>query len=159
MSNKSKKGNAWLIEINDLQSARSAAHQGVGICAAIIIVSWIFVVILATTGAPVNYQLLIVMSIVYALIGMMIYRMSRLAAIGGLVLYLVERAVMIAQTGAGGGNIALIAIFTLAFVNSIRGTFAYHRMRDDRQAEISQVDGSEQIDALDKVNYANQYPD
>jgi hypothetical protein len=159
MSNKSKKANPWLVEINDLQSARSAAHQGVGVCAAIIIVSWIFIVILAATGAPVNYQPLIVMSIVYGLIGMMIYRMSRLAAIGGLLLYLLERVVMMAQTGAGGGNIALIIIFAFAFVNSIRGTFAYHRMRSDRQTEINQADEPGQIDALDKVDYANQYPD
>jgi hypothetical protein len=140
MADQSKKPNAWFPEIYDLQSAQSAANQGTGVCIAIIIVSWIFSVIFSATGNAPNYQLLIAASIVYGLIAWLISKMSRLAAMSGLILYLADRVAIIAQNGGNSGSYVIMAFFILAFVNSIRGTFAYHRIRVDRQAEINQAD-------------------
>jgi hypothetical protein len=138
MAKPQKKNNFWLPEIHDLASAQSAAHQGVWVCVLIIVVSWIFSVVFATANMTPNYQPLILASIAYGFIGMMIYRMSRLAAIAGLVLYLIDRIAVIAQTGGGTGNVSMMVLFIFAFANSIRGTFAYHRMKHDRQMELSQ---------------------
>lgn len=55
-----------------------------------------------------------------------IKRASRVAAVGALTLFLIERAVMFAQTGRTGGLVAIF--FLLAFGNGARGTFAIHRL-------------------------------
>ena len=57
---------------------------------------------------------------VFALIAIGIYRHRRLAAVCGLVLYLVERVSMWSEVGPA--NAPLVVILTLAFINSVRGT-------------------------------------
>jgi hypothetical protein len=140
MADQPKKPNPWFPEIYDLKSAQSAANQGTGVCIAIIIVSWIFSVIFTATGNAPNYQMLLGASILYGLIAWLISKMSRLASIAGLLIYLADRVAIIAQNGSKGGNYVIMAFFILAFINSIRGTFAYHRIRRDRQAEIDQTE-------------------
>jgi len=54
-----------------------------------------------------------------------IHRKSRFAAFAGLVIYLAGQAIL--RSEYGGGGIVLTIIFTLMFVNSVRGTFAYHK--------------------------------
>jgi hypothetical protein len=56
------------------------------------------------------------------LIAVGIRRMSRAAAVLGLCLYLAERLL-----ASSGGTLLLTVFFVLMYVNSIRGTFAYHR--------------------------------
>jgi hypothetical protein len=61
----------------------------------------------------------------FAIIAFGIWKRSRVAAVAGLTLYLVERAYMWSQFGIGNPVIALI--FTCGFVNGVRGTFALAR--------------------------------
>jgi hypothetical protein len=61
-----------------------------------------------------------------------IKRKSRFAAIAGLCLYVVERIAMMQRGGAGG--IVMGILFTLLFINAVRGTFAYHQMTGEGQA-------------------------
>lgn len=137
MDQQPKKKNFLFPEIYDVKSAQDAANQGVSVCILMIIASWVFVLIFTAAGAAApNYQLLIIWSVLYGLIAMMIAKMSRLAAIAGLLFYLVDRLVFIAPNS--GGNSIIMLLFIFAFVNSIRGTFAYHRIRHDRQMQISQ---------------------
>lgn len=56
-----------------------------------------------------------------------LHRMSRTAAVFGLVLYLAERLFMMFETGPKG--IILTVVFALLFGGGIRGTFAFHRFR------------------------------
>jgi hypothetical protein len=59
--------------------------------------------------------------------------MSRVAAVFGLLLYVGERAFMWASSGRANG--AIMAVFlTIAFGNSVRGTFAFHRLRRDENS-------------------------
>ena len=60
-----------------------------------------------------------------------IHRKSRVAAVAGLCLYLLERIYMISRTGAGA--IAFGILLTLLFINAVRGAFAYHRLAGQGQ--------------------------
>lgn len=57
--------------------------------------------------------------------------MSRTAAIFGLVLYIIEKIYMMIIYGIMPNF--MIVIFTMGFINGIRGTFAYHKLK--KQAE------------------------
>jgi len=55
-----------------------------------------------------------------------IYRRSRIAAVSALVLYLIGRGFVWVTAGPKIG--ALPVLVTLAFLNGVRGTFAYHKL-------------------------------
>lgn len=66
----------------------------------------------------------------YAMIAWGIYRMSRIAALIGLIGYCLERIYMqIALGPSFGAGIFVTLLIMFAFINSVRGTFAYHRMK------------------------------
>jgi len=69
----------------------------------------------------------------FAAIAFGIWKMSRVAALCGLCLYFFEQWYMLTTTGVTS-NGAMIALFVLFFVNGIRGTFAYHRLRVGEQS-------------------------
>ncbi len=64
-------------------------------------------------------------SFLFAVIAIGIWRMSRIAAIFGLTLYLGEQWYQ--WTTDGVGNIIVALLLTLMFVNGVRGTVAFHR--------------------------------
>ena len=61
----------------------------------------------------------------FAVIGWRIRRMSRAWSIVGLCLYLMEAVVSLGTRDAGVG--VLTIVFVLAYINGLRGVFAYHR--------------------------------
>lgn len=61
-----------------------------------------------------------------------IKRKSRFAAVAGLCLYVLERLYMLQRGGAGG--IVMGIIFTLLFINAVRGAFAHHQLTGEGQA-------------------------
>ena len=65
-------------------------------------------------------------SLLFAVIAIGIWRMSRIAAIFGLTLYLGEQWYQ--WTTDGVGNIIVAVLLTLMFVNGVRGTVAFHRL-------------------------------
>ncbi len=67
---------------------------------------------------------------IFGIIAWGIYRMSRVAAVAGLVGYSLEKIYMQATLGSKVGSGLFVAvIIILAFINAVRGTFAYHRMK------------------------------
>jgi hypothetical protein len=62
----------------------------------------------------------------FAVVAFGIWKMSRVAAFAGLVLYLIEQAIAWATIGPKAPVVA--ALFILLFVNALRGTFSYHRL-------------------------------
>jgi hypothetical protein len=66
-----------------------------------------------------------------------IKRKSRFAAVAGLCLYVTERIYMLKRGGAGG--IVLGIVFTLLFINAVRGAYAYHRLNGEGQARPLQM--------------------
>jgi nitrate reductase gamma subunit len=68
---------------------------------------------------------------IFGLIAWGIYRMSRVAAVAGLVLYIIERIAMHIVMGKSRiSGIFITVLFLVMFINAVRGTFAYHRMRN-----------------------------
>jgi hypothetical protein len=115
--------NYW-AEIKDRDTAKKAAMQGVGAATLVSVVTAIMAVggwMGAGPGALVDAAL-------FGAVAFGIYRMSRAAAVCGLVLYLLERVYAMSQ-GSGGGGIMMAIFLTMAFVQSIRGTYAYHGLK------------------------------
>lgn len=63
--------------------------------------------------------------LLYAAIAIGLYKMSRAAAVAGLILYTAERVFVWADYGRVA---PIMLIFLLAFAIAVRGTFAYHRL-------------------------------
>lgn len=135
MANKSKKESFLLPTITDLKSAQAAARQGTAVCIVIMVFSLAIVAISTATGSGGLSQEFIFMMIIYGLIAYLTYKMSRIGAILGLLIYLGDRLVLISRGGSSAGLITAI-FFVFAFINSIRGTFAYHRLRHQRVEAI-----------------------
>jgi hypothetical protein len=132
MTDKSSQKDSFLLPtITDLQSAQRLARQGTAVCVLIIIFSSVVAAIATSIDGTFPSQWFIAAMLIYGLIGFLIYRMSRFAAIAGLVMYLSDRLVLLAQQGLSM-NVIFTIFFVFAFINSIRGTFAYHRFRRQR---------------------------
>jgi len=123
--------------VSDIALARSAAIQGVGAALVIAVCSLIFAgMVAADVGlfSELGFDSsqawdLVFGAAVYFAIAWGIHRSSRIAAVLGLVLYLLDRAVMLGQLSPKFGIGLVVALPVLvAFVNGVRGTFAYHRL-------------------------------
>ena len=71
-------------------------------------------------------------TVIYSLIAWRIYKMSRVAAVFGLIVYLYSALFPFFFSDAGKLSVAdalLATLFTCLFINGIRGTFAYHRYK------------------------------
>lgn len=119
--------NGWVIF--DEQSARKAAHQGM----------WgAFLVAIITAGVAVlaglGFQLVNgvgslawIDAAVFAFLGLGIKNMNRAAAVGALVLYLIEQVALSQHIGFNPAMIAMV----VCFVQGARGTFAFHRYQEE----------------------------
>lgn len=120
-----KNGIDWIWPaITDLATAKKTAHQGFFAASAIAVFT-VGMILLR------KYSMLaLVDAVLFALIALGIYKTYRIASISGLTLYLIERADAWATNGFpnNGARIVFVIVITLAFVNSIRGTFAYHKL-------------------------------
>jgi hypothetical protein len=70
----------------------------------------------------------------FAVIAFGIHKKSRVAAVGGLILYLVERVSTLAHGTATGTTGVMAVIFTLYFVHGVRGTFAHRKLASQQTA-------------------------
>jgi hypothetical protein len=74
---------------------------------------------------------------IFGLIAWGIYRMSRVAAIAGLILYIIERIAMHVMLGRSYITAIFVTVmFLFAFINAVRGTFAYHRMQNAEKSPL-----------------------
>ena len=112
--------------ITDEATARTAARQGVWACGIVAGVTLLLYGLTFLDFNPLNLNEYALVDIVlFVLIGWGIYRMSRAAAVLGLMLYVLEQ--LYTWTEAGFKPSAHIILFIIAFANSIRGTFAFHK--------------------------------
>lgn len=126
-----KSSNFFWPEIADMASAEAAARQGMW---AAFFVAFVTAVVtgLAINGVSFGEGLefdasAFVDVVIFLLVGLGILAKSRTAAVLGLVFYVYERIFMLVTVGPKGLLVAVI--FILAFVSSVRGTFAIHRFR------------------------------
>lgn len=118
--------------IMDTVSAKRAAKQGLwasALCAG----STIIFVILNHFGIQMySFDMGALVDVfLFIVIGWGIYNMNRFASVAGLFLYLLERIYMWSQYGLK--NPAIAIIISLMFINSIRGTLAYHKFSKGKQ--------------------------
>ncbi len=126
---KEKKYNWIWPKIIDVESAKKAANQGM--YASIFIAGTTLLLLgLSTQGFnPMNldaYSLIDIM--IFVIIGWRIYAMSRTAAILGLAFYILEQIFLINDFGFRMSAVKMIII--LAFINSIRGTYAFNVLKN-----------------------------
>jgi hypothetical protein len=72
---------------------------------------------------------------IFAVIAIGIKRKSRFAAVAGLILYIIERVYMFQRGGTGGMVMGIV--FTLLFLNAVRGAFAYHRLTEGQARPLA----------------------
>ncbi len=109
-------------DVDDVVSAKDASRQGMW---AAIIVGGV-TAILAPLGFLGVDAWALCDAVLFFSIAWGIYKVSRTAAVAGLLLFLLERIVMFTQTRQTGGIVALVLL--LAFGNGARGAFAYRRL-------------------------------
>lgn len=133
MNNKYQKSTWIWPQIEDAESARKVAHQGMY---ASLFISGItlFLLGLSTQGFnPFNIDAYVLIDItIFLLVAWRIYAMSRIAAVVGLLFYILSQIYMMTEVGF---RMSIIPLFiTLTFINSIRGTFAYQKF-DEQETE------------------------
>jgi len=78
--------------------------------------------------------------ILFAAIGIGIYKLSRIAAVAGLVIYMTEKIFVLVQGGSLFSGGFYLLIFVYAFINGIRGTFAYQRFAKKQLAPAGPIE-------------------
>lgn len=127
-------------DVSTEKGAREAAKVGAGV-SAFIGVSTAAVALFSTYVSPVLGLDLwsLVDAVLFGAIAFGIWKMSRVAAICGLALYLLEQWQLL-TTSDVGPNGALIALFALFFVTGIRGTIAFSRIARTASGEPTTED-------------------
>ncbi len=110
------------------ETAKKTARQGMWASLSIGVITGLAAFILKRYGALIDASL-------FLIIALGIYRMSRVAAYAGLFLYIVEVAFQFYFTKKIG-NIGIISMAIVMFINGIRGTVAYHRFKRKSEEDI-----------------------
>ena len=129
MPDSKSKPNWFWPTVTTRDEARIAAKQGVWAAGFVAVVTSLVAAYAGATGNAVMGidAWAFLDAAIFAGIAIGIYRMSRIASVVGLVLYIAERLFMMA-TSQGAGGIVVVIFLTIAFLNSVRGTFAFHKM-------------------------------
>ena len=130
----SKQKQAFWIAINSKETARQVSRQAVWAAGLVAVITAAFAAFsISQQGTlPDNFPKADAWAFwdagFFAAIAWGIYKMSRVAAVAGLVLYVAEQILMrMDNPKASGSGIFLAVVIVLAFINGVRGTFAYHR--------------------------------
>lgn len=126
-------------EIKNIEQAVQASNMGVGAALFVVAVN----ALISTISAIQHTAILGVSAAGYidaslsALAAWGIYRKSRVAAIAGLCLFLVEKIYQFAtQPNAALGLLVAVALLAL-FISGVRGTLAYHRFKSADASETN----------------------
>jgi hypothetical protein len=131
MKSEKKTTKFWWPDVSTQDDARSAAKGGATAAWIVAVVTSGFALYAALKAPVLNVTAWSFLdAALFAALGFGIWRLSRLAAIGALVLYLVEQGFLWASVGPKNPVMALL--FIMFFVGGIRGTFSYHRLRNGR---------------------------
>lgn len=126
----------WLVNVDSIEGAKKATAQGYGIAYFVAILTGIIALIAFSTGESIGgideYAIVDVLLMGLAGLGMQFY--SRTAAVGALVLFVLGKIAMISEGTMNAGGWFMTVIIIFAFINGIRGTFAYQRFRQEHAA-------------------------
>lgn len=124
------KTNQLFPSIDGTESAQEVARQGVW--ASLLVAGFTtFFILLSFAGVSFLNAWSFLDVAAFVAIAYGIHKMSRIAAMVGLALYVAERVVLWSNPMFKPNAVGLImTIFiTFAFINAVRGTFAYHQYR------------------------------
>lgn len=127
MTGKKRYNNWWWPTISDQTSAIEASKSGFWAAVFVAVVTTLF----ATISLVIQKEILSIDpwayldAFLFAVIAWRIRRYSRTFAVAGLVLFVIEKALLVQTQGAKGWPMAIVLL--LMFVSGVRGVFAYHR--------------------------------
>jgi len=115
--------------ILDRQTARKIAREAfwAAIIVVVITVAFATLAVFGTSLAGIG-PAAFVDAAIFGVVAAGIHRMSRVAALAGLIIFGLEKLLMIDQMLSLGNIIMAIALL-FAFANGVRATFAYHRLQ------------------------------
>ena len=110
-------------DVSDTVAAETAARNGMYASFFIAAVTTLFSLLgLAAPSAVLD-------AVLFVIIGIGIRKMSRIAAVAGLVLYLAEQGYAISR-GRTGFNLVMLVIITAIFISSVRAAWSFRRFRE-----------------------------
>ncbi len=118
-------------KIPDQKAARAVARYGAW--AAFIGAGRTVLMILVNLAPPIAYA----DAALNAVLGLLILRMSRFGAVAALALFVLERVYAGLAYGVRGVAWPAAIVLLLAFVHSVRATFAFHRYKDQDEAQAA----------------------
>jgi hypothetical protein len=131
----SQKSSFLFPSITDFKSAQAATNQGAAVCFAVSFLTGLFLVTTQSLAPAQPISQVVVAAIaLYAGFAVMIFKHSRFAAIAALALYVGDKLYQMIQQPGLNFSLVLSILFICMFINGVRGCFAYHRMRKERQS-------------------------
>jgi len=128
----------WMT-INSMEAAKQAAQQGTVAAAFVAIVTIVFTCMAIAMGGNLGEGMPQIDAWafwdagIFVAIAIGIHKLSRVAAVAGLLLYIVEQIIMrVSNPNLSMSGFFIVIVIILAFVNAVRGTFAYHRFRREQ---------------------------
>lgn len=135
--------------IVDIESAQKASKQGAWAATWVAGTTLVLVAISSAGSQVIDFDLWsIVPAFLFIIIGWGIFKMNKIASATGLALFIVGKAVMWVENGAQSPVMAIF--FALMFTNSVRGTYAYHKL-----AKIKKELDSDQASKKDVPNVSS----
>ena len=124
---KKQKTNWFWPKIVDITSAKEAAKAGYWAALIVAIVTGVVAtIVLITQNEVMNLDLWsYVDAVLFGFIAWRIKKYSKVFAVIGVVLFFIEKALLVPSQGASGWPLAVLIL--LMFINGARGVFAYHR--------------------------------
>ncbi|GAB4131647.1 MAG: hypothetical protein Fur0046_00750 [Cyanobacteria bacterium J069] len=131
-----KPQSTWFPPVDSVAAARRVDRQGMIASLFIAAVTTAFAIASTKNALPSNFNrdlfnpMLFVDALLYGAIAWGIHRLSRIAAIAGLSLYLFSRILLyVSGMPTNSVGMAITTIISIAFINAIRATFAYHHFQ------------------------------
>ncbi|MBF0644749.1 hypothetical protein [Desulfuromonas acetoxidans] len=120
---------------DSLPKATTAARQGFIAAIFIACVSPPYMLpTLLSAGLQQHFYIIFIPTLFYGVLAVFVYKMSRVAALVGFLVFLPRFVIHLLEPGFT--SIVWVAL-ALAFINSIRGTFAYHKHARQPQESIT----------------------
>jgi hypothetical protein len=130
-------GGSWAWpDVDDLDSAQDAAHKAAYFAWTAAGFTLLFLVLFVNPLDAKMFAIIfitLVEAALYAVSGWQVYKFSRAWAVAGLVLYTLDLVAALIYFGPVLIG-AMRIVFIIGFVNGVRGTFAYHRLRQEESS-------------------------
>jgi len=126
----------WWPDVSSAEFAEKAVRQGMWAAIVVAGITALVAAYAAGSGTKVGGFVdawSFVDAVIFGAIAIGIYRKSRFAAVAGLIMFLLEKALQV-QSGMSAGAMFMAVVFALCFAHAVRGTYSLHRLRTQAPA-------------------------